>query len=250
MKISNRPIIRILFLSVIIACSVALFYGCDGLGIECQTNDVCDVNEFCLKDKGLCDDFGKCMTIPEACPMVYDPVCGCDGKTYGNQCEAALAGINMQYEGECIVDDNTCTNNKMCGDGSFCSFQNCGDKTGTCATRPEVCIRVYDPVCGCDGKTYSNSCVAASAGASVSYEGECLVENNACTNNKMCGPGNYCDFKKCEDKTGTCEIKPEYCLQVYEPVCGCDGATYSNACTAAASGVSADYSKDCGIIFK
>lgn len=36
-----------------------------------------------------------------ACLMIYDPVCGCDGKTYGNSCVAGISGVKSFTPGEC-----------------------------------------------------------------------------------------------------------------------------------------------------
>lgn len=36
-----------------------------------------------------------------ACLMIYLPVCGCDGKTYGNACAAGSSGVKSFVQGEC-----------------------------------------------------------------------------------------------------------------------------------------------------
>jgi hypothetical protein len=65
----------------------------------------------CPKDKycyyppeancGAADQTGTCESIAETCDLNYNPVCGCDGKTYGNGCELARAQASLAYTGEC-----------------------------------------------------------------------------------------------------------------------------------------------------
>ena len=47
------------------------------------------------------------------------------------------------------------------------------DMAGTCTRKPEIILAIFQPVCGCDGSTYSNSSAAAAAGINVLAQGEC-----------------------------------------------------------------------------
>jgi hypothetical protein len=147
---------------------------CGGLaGIECQ-----DPGDFCKLPIGecCCDMSGICTPRPLACPDNYDPVCGCDGVTYSNDCEADAVGVSIDYLGEC---GQTCGGivGEECPEGEYCQFREgecCCDQEGVCRPIPQACPEVCEPVCGCDGATYSNACHAAAAEASVDSQGPCF----------------------------------------------------------------------------
>lgn len=74
---------------------------------ECTTQNAtsqCTGNQFCLFPLGSCGEgtaMGSCTSKPTACSEVNEPVCGCDTKTYGNECKAWLAGVSIKARGEC-----------------------------------------------------------------------------------------------------------------------------------------------------
>jgi hypothetical protein len=69
----------------------------------CADNSECPENAFCLFRDGACMGPGKCFLRPEACIQLYAPVCGCDSKTYSNECAAHQNGVSILHAGACKI---------------------------------------------------------------------------------------------------------------------------------------------------
>lgn len=112
----------------------------------------CGEGEFCKLRRGecCCDFQGFCTAIPTGCPDNWDPVCGCDGMTYGNECEADAAGVSTDRLGECesVCDESAgepCVKVVVDMDSLRPGFQSNVDVPAGTSVVEDVAVYMFDP---------------------------------------------------------------------------------------------------------
>ena len=131
------------------------------------------MNEYCDYQPSTCgfaDGQGTCTLMPQlGCPEIYIPTCGCDGMVYGNDCEAATAGVDIDLTGSCTPPTPDLF---PCGAGfcalatEYCQVQisDVGgvDDAFQCLPLPNGCGNAPD--CAClAGETCGNMCEGTAA---------------------------------------------------------------------------------------
>ncbi|KAM9830052.1 agrin isoform 2-T2 [Syngnathus typhle] len=177
-------------------------------------------------------------SLPGSCPPPSEPLCASDGEDYPSECAMRATGLQKGIKlrkihgGRCREQDE-CT--EECRFNAVCVVEQLNAR---CSCDPIECDGTYKPVCGKNGRTYTNECARRKAEClaktliPVKHAGPCDLHTPSPCLDKVCHHGAVCVVKNDEP---VCEC-PEACPQTSDPVCGSDGSSYGSPCEMRAMG--------------
>jgi hypothetical protein len=191
----------------------------------CTSNSQCTERQFCQLDGFSCQGSGHCRPRT-SCGSTSLPVCGCDGNTYSNRQTACLAGANTVFVAFMAP----------CGE----TIETGGGGSGPGGAQP---VRVRTP-CATTSQCPAGETCCPRLGYCLTDDDPYLCSEpppgttRACITDEHCAPAEFCRGDGCSGPGGCVVVnEDEDCGVTLEPVCGCDGATYTSAACASTRAV-------------
>ena len=171
------------------------------------------------------------------CPRIWIPVCDENGKTHGHPCYPNHYGLKWEY-GECkpvMVNDNVIITTTEAPEteapSEYIPKQDC------------PCHRAFRPVCGSNGYTYANECLAECDNQPDFTTGSCNDSTSRGFLNDVEEPVYDEEEEEEAEEPITCA-----CHRMFKPVCTVSGNEFTNDCLAECAGEEVEFKCSCDVV--